>query len=163
MRPRIAPRSPALATGRPSILLVAAALLALMLAAAWLVTARSNDARATSRLDAGGVREVAISTDVATQTWSLEAPLVAADPVSSPVPVVDWSALSVGVAAARAPETRMATAAAPAELAVAMSAGERRALIAAAHDDGSLPSPEGYRPGIVVIVPAGSGSDGICR
>jgi hypothetical protein len=108
--------------------------------------------------------------DTADETWHLmplppaaaAAHLPGRRPVLETTPAPDWSALRLDVAAAPSP-TVVAVATAPAELEIAMSARERRALIAAARDPEGPPPPRGYRPGIAVIIPGGSSSDGVCR
>jgi hypothetical protein len=87
-------------------------------------------------------------------------------PERVPVPAPDWAALRVDVAGAATPApapVSLALATPPAELEVAMSARERRALIASAREAELPGTPRGYRPGIAVIVPGGSSADGVCR
>ena len=115
--------------------------------------------------------------DQASTAWRMPALAVAPTPVArkvappspaplDPAPAPDWSHLALGVApaaAATAPAIVLSPAEAPADLAIAISPRERRMLIASARDSEQSPAPEGYRPGIAVIVPGGSRTDGICR
>jgi len=135
---------------------------------AWALLAR-HDSRAT-RLDAApiGMSTFARNSDTAVETWNMplpalepEAPPVTARPVVEPAP--DWSALRADVAAVDANVPAVASTTAPAEMEIAMSARERRALIASAKEGEMEPGPRGYRPGIAVIVPGGSTSGGVCR
>jgi hypothetical protein len=110
-----------------------------------------------------------VATDQAEVTWHAPLPPVAPAPPAPKVAVrapeaapADWSALSLGVAPATA-AIAPAPDAAPADLAIAMSARERRALIASAREPDGPAAPMGYRPGIAVIVPGGSHTDGVCR
>ena len=156
-----------LAAQRPTQIAVAAIML-LLTAAAWFAASRAAlpTSRAATNLDASRVAAVP-SRDEAMQTWIIPAPTeVRITP--RPVPKVDptdWSALSLGVAGVAPVATLATSAARPAELATAMSENERRMLLASVKsgEPEGLPSPQGYTPGIVVIVPASSGSDGICR
>lgn len=109
--------------------------------------------------------------DTAAETWRLStAPVVLRERPSRvrqlvAEPATDWSTLSAGVAQGPNPSTATLALAtpSPAELDIAMTARERRSLIASAREPDSPPGPRGYRPGIAVIIPGGSGSDGICR
>jgi hypothetical protein len=120
--------------------------------------------------ETAAIAPVAPHLDTADETWHLQpVPPIAASghartrrPAPEPAPAPDWSALRLGVATAPGPAV-VAVATAPAELEIAMSARERRALIAAARDPDGQPAPRGYRPGIAVIIPGGSSSDGVCR
>jgi hypothetical protein len=111
-----------------------------------------------------------VAADQAHVAWHAPLPPVAPAPTAPPVAVrapeeaasADWSALSLGVAPASA-AIAPAPDAAPADLAIAMSARERRALIASAREPDGPVAPMGYRPGIAVIVPGGSHTDGVCR
>ena len=106
--------------------------------------------------------------DFATQVWSITPPPTPEVRVAPPTPVVeptDWSSLSLGVTGV-APVTTLATShARPAELANSMTDSERRMVLASVRsgEPEGLPSPQGYTPGIVQIVPGGASSDGICR
>jgi hypothetical protein len=136
--------------------------------AAWMLVARPGAAARDTRVAPATVATALPSDDTASETWQLSLPPVTAPApkrVVRPAPEPDWSALSVGVAIAASPSTASLAVAtpAPAELAIAMSARERRALIASAREPESPPGPRGYRPGIAVIVPGGSSSDGVCR
>ncbi|MEO6463860.1 MAG: hypothetical protein ABIP29_12375 [Candidatus Eisenbacteria bacterium] len=141
---------------------------------AWMLVARDG----ASTRDAGVASAVPVavvtvtpSRDTASETWRVALPPETAPPAPrrairpAPDPAPDWSALRAGVATPPGPATvslALATPA-PAELAFAMSARERRALIASAREPVTPPGPRGYRPGIAVIVPGGSTSDGVCR
>ena len=135
---------------------------------AWALHAR-QDTRAT-RLETAptGASTFARNSDTAVEAWNMpiptlepERPPVAARPVVEPVP--DWSALRADVAVVEANVPAVASTTAPAEMEIAMSARERRALIASAKEGEMGPGPRGYRPGIAVIVPGGSTSGGVCR
>lgn len=157
-----------LAAQRPSQLLFAALLL-LLLAAAWFAASRAAmSGSALAPFDAATRVATGPSLDDARQVWSIPAPApevrVAPAP-AAPVETTDWSALSLGVAGV-APAPELATSEArPAELNVAMSDHERRMILASVKsgEPEGLPAPQGYTPGIVVLVPGGANSDGICR
>lgn len=153
---------------RPILLLVAGASLALLFAAAWLVITQaapklSQETLAPTRV-AAPPAVLPAAGDIAVETWRIPAPRPVVAPAPRRVePAPDWSALRLSVAAIAPAGTPATRAGAPSGLEVAMSARERRALIATAREPEGLPSPEGYRPGIAVIVPGGSMSDGVCR
>ena len=147
-------------------------LVALAAFAAWTLVARPGAAARDTRVASAAPAAVATALpgdDTASETWQLSLPPVTAPApqrvVVRAAPEPDWSALSVGVATAASPTTVSLAVAtpAPADLAISMSARERRALIASAREPESSPAPRGYRPGIAVIVPGGSVSDGVCR
>lgn len=154
--------------------LLALTLVALTAAvAAWTLEVRSRPAPLDFLPTAPVVAVAPLpSADTGDQVWHLpeyvEEP--AARPLAQPrratVPAPDWSALRVDVAGATAPAPAplsLAIATPPAELEIAMSARERRALIASAREAEMPGTPRGYRPGIAVIVPGGSSADGVCR
>jgi len=173
MHPRPAPRASrvrALAARRPSQLLLVAILLSLF-AAAWFAASRAALTAAHQATRSSSTRLASIpSRDDAREVWSIPAPELRAAPAPVPSPRPDatrWAALSLGVTdVSVAPVASLVAAAGrPAELDAPMSAHERRALLAGARNgepDG-LPAPQGYHPGIAVIVPGGANSDGICR
>ena len=152
---------------RPSQIVLVSVLL-LLFVAAWFAASRA--AMTSSRsAQAGATRVAAVtSRDEATQTWVIPAPAPEVRVAPRPAPTVDptdWSALSLGVSGV-APVATLATAnARPAELANSMSERERRMVLASVKsgEPEGLPSPQGYTPGIVVLVPGGGSSDGICR
>lgn len=156
---------------RRSLLPLGLILVALAGFAAWTLVARPGAADRDTRVATAVSAAVATaipSDDTAAETWQLSVPPIAApapQPVVRPAPEPDWSALRMGVATGASPATASLAVAtpAPAELAIAMSARERRALIASAREPESPAGPRGYRPGIVVIVPGGSSSGGVCR
>lgn len=137
----------------------------------WSLVARPNGAKHATRVDASvpstGIA-IARQGDTAFETWNMPTPIV--EPERPPVavrpavePQPDWSALRADIAVADANVAAMNLASAPAEVEIAMSTGERKALIASAKDPGMGPGPRGYRPGIAVIVAGGSSSGGVCR
>ena len=151
-------------------LFIPLALIAVALAGfgAWSLHARSQ-ANHDTRLDVpNGTLASNPRLDTAVETWRIPPAIVPA-PAPRPVtrvvePAPDWSTLHAGIASATAgPTVSLASAPSPAELDVAMSARERHALIASAREPEGLPGPRGYRPGIAVIIPGGSSSDGVCR
>ena len=154
-------------------ILIALPLLLVTLAGfgAWSLVARHGDANHATRVAAAkstSAATIARTGDTALQTWNIPTPIVVPDPApiaARPVvePAPDWSALRADVAVVDANVPAVATASAPAEMEIAMSDGERRALIASAKDPGMGPGPRGYRPGIAVIVAGGSTSGGVCR
>lgn len=153
---------------RPTLLFVVGASLALLLAAAWLVVTQaapllSQNNPAPTRV-AAQPAALPVASDVAVETWRIPVPraVVASTPRRVEA-APDWSALRLPVAVVAPAGTPVTLASAPSGLDVAMSSRERRALIATAREPDGLPSPEGYRPGIAVIVPGGSMSDGVCR
>ena len=105
---------------------------------------------------------------LAAALFASRANLFASSFAPAPVPrpaATDWSALSLDVRTV-APATALATSEArPAELEVTMTERERSMLLASVKsgEPEGLPSPQGYTPGIVVLVPGGANSDGICR
>ena len=138
-------------------------------AAAWTLEVRSRPAPTDFLPTAPAVAVASLpSADTGDQVWHLPeyveepAPRPLATPRRVTVPAPDWSALRVDVAGAPAPVS-LAIATPPAELEIAMSARERRALIASAREAETPGTPRGYRPGIAVIVPGGSSADGVCR
>lgn len=155
---------------RPALLLVTITALALALAAAWLVTSRDmlglfERPDPSVSVVASSQSSGPIARDVASEPWRIVAPKPQGAPPPARVePAPDWTAFSLPVADPNtvAPAT-VALASAPSGLDVPMSSRERKALIATAREPEGLPSPEGYRPGIAVIVPGGSMSDGVCR
>jgi hypothetical protein len=156
-----------LAAQRPTQLLLVAFLL-LLLAAAWFASRAALPASAFAPQESAARVALVPSFDDARQLWSIPAPApevrVAPAPTAH-VEATNWSALSLGVNGV-APVTGLATSEArPAELDVAMSASERSMLLASVKsgEPEGLPSPQGYTPGIVVVVPGGANSDGICR
>jgi len=156
-----------LAASRPSQIAVVSALL-LLFAVAWFAASRAALTSRSASSD-GTTRVAAVaSRDEATQRWVIPAPAPEVRVAPRPTPVVDptdWSALSLGVSGV-APAATVATAdARPAELANSMSERERRMVLATVRssEPEGLPSPQGYTPGIVVLVPGGASSDGICR
>jgi len=156
-----------LAARRPARIVVAAFLLLLLAAA--LFASRAN-LFASSFAPAESAAHVALapSFDDARQVWSIPtpAPEVRVAPAPAPRPAAtDWSAFSLDVRTV-APATALATSEArPAELEVTMTERERSMLLASVKsgEPEGLPSPQGYTPGIVVLVPGGANSDGICR
>ncbi len=162
--PRI--RAIALPTHAP---LVAFALLLLLAAVAWLAFTRLAPSHATA-IQVEPAIALEPYTDAPYRSFVVPeptAPLVA-ERVQIAVPDVDatdWAALSSGVATIGVAPAAIASSAQPAELATAMSDRERRALLASVRtgEPEGLPGPQGYRPGIAVIVPGGSMSDGVCR
>jgi hypothetical protein len=156
-----------IAAQRPTQLMAAAFLLLLLAAA--LFASRAN-LFASSFAPGESATRVAItpSVDDARQVWSIPAPApeIRVAPVPAPRPAAtDWSALSLGVSTV-APANSFATSEArPAELDVRMTERERSMLLATVKtgEPEGLPSPQGYTPGIVVLVPGGANSDGICR
>lgn len=150
---------------RPSQILIAALFL-LLLAAAWVASRATPPASAFAPNESATSVAWVSSFDDAREVWSIPTP--APTPRVAPAPKVettDWSALSLGVRPV-APSTALATVEArPAELDVAMSEHERSMLLASVKsgEPDGLPSPHGYTPGIVVVVPGGANADGICR
>ena len=141
-------------------------------AAAWTLEVRSRTAPSDVLSAAPPAVSALPSADTGDQLWQLPAyvespePPRATSPRRAAAPAPDWSALRVDVAgsAAPAPTTvSLAIATPPAELEIAMSARERRALIASAREAETPGTPRGYRPGIAVVVPGGSSADGVCR
>lgn len=166
MRP--SPASAAATRRRPALLIVALTVSALFATAVGLWAWRSPRVGAGPATPTETPLHVA-SVDQASTAWRLAVPVP--DPAPTPVavpavePTTDWAALAIGIVpatAASAAPTALA-AATPADLEIAMSARERRALIASAREPVGEPAPEGYRPGIAVIVPGGSQTDGVCR
>ncbi len=155
-----------LAASRPSQIALVSALL-LLFAVAWFAASRAALPSRSASSD-GATRVAVTSRDEATQRWVISPPAPEARVAPRPTPFVDptdWSALSLGVSPV-APTAAAATAnARPAELANSMSERERRMVLASVKngEPEGLPAPQGYTPGIVVLVPASSGSDGICR
>lgn len=140
--------------------------------AAWSFVLRPAGTRVAPAISTvAPVATASLLRDTAAETWRLTTAPVVIPERPSPTrrvvaePALDWSTLSAGVAAAEgSADASVALATpSPAELEFAMSARERRALIASAREPDSPPGPRGYRPGIAVIIPGGSGSDGICR
>ncbi len=81
-------------------------------------------------------------------------------------PEPDWKGMSLAIADAgvrATPTGQMLPVEGVADLSIAMSNDERRALIAQAREPASGVAPRGFMPGIVVITAGGGGSDGICR
>jgi len=156
-----------LAAQRPSQLLVAA-FLVLLLAAAWFASRASLPASAFAPRASAAHIATGPSFDDARQVWSIPAPAPEVRVAPAPVPrpaATDWSALSLDVRTV-APATALATSEArPAELEVTMTERERSMLLASVKsgEPEGLPAPQGYTPGIVVLVPGGANSDGICR
>jgi hypothetical protein len=156
-----------LAARRPSQVLLAAFFLVLLAAALFASRAILPAAAFAPRESTSRVAR-APSFDDARQVWSIPAPApeVRVAPVPTPrIEATDWSALSLGVSTV-APATALATGEArPAELDVVMSERERGMILASVKsgEPDGLPSPQGYTPGIVVLVPGGANSDGICR
>ncbi len=157
-----------LAARRPSQILLVSLLL-LVFIAAWYAMSRA--ALTTSAATAKTSTRVAAVTsqDAAMQPWMIPTPApevrVAPAPAAQVDPT-DWSALSLGVSnVGVVPVASLATSARPAELNSSMSDRERRTLLASVKsgEPDGLPSPQGYTPGIVQIVPGGANSDGICR
>ncbi len=141
--------------------------------AAWSFVLRPAGTRVAPAISTvAPVATASLLRDTAAETWRLTTAPVVIPERPSPTrrvvaePALDWSTLSAGVAAA-GPNPATATLAlatpSPAELDIAMTARERRALIASAREPDSPPGPRGYRPGIAVIIPGGSSSDGVCR
>lgn len=157
---------------RQTVLPLSLVLVAIAGFAAWALVARPG-AGDRAALPEKAVTALAPGHDTAAETWRLSslpvvpprrpAPTPRAVPEPSDAPAPDWSALRVEVAPIAPVSAGLATATAPAELEFAMSARERRALIASARDPESPPGPHGYRPGIAVVVPGGSTSGGVCR
>ena len=149
-------------------------LVALAAFGSWMLGARPGGAGRAPLDSPAAPAAVALNAprlDSADETWhlSLPPPVAATERRHARRPEVategpDWSALRLGVAAVASPApVAVAAATRPAELEIAMSEHERRALIASAREPESLGPPRGYRPGIAVIIPGGSSSDGVCR
>ena len=148
-------------------------LVALAALGTWMLGARPGGTRDVPLVASALPATVAVTVprlDSADETWHLPVPppVAATERPRARRPALateatDWSALRLGVTAVASPEPAAAAVMRPAELEIAMSAHERRALIAAAREPESLGPPRGYRPGIAVIIPGGSSSDGVCR
>jgi hypothetical protein len=143
-------------------------LVALAVATAWTLEQRLRPADPAATRAPGVAPAAQPTLDTAEETWHLPAPVAAPAPPRAasrvPTPAPDWSALRADVAVATAPApAQVALATPPAELEIALSARERRALIASAREAEGAGTPRGYRPGIAVIIPGGSSTDGVCR
>ncbi|MGH7725900.1 MAG: hypothetical protein ACREOU_10790 [Candidatus Eiseniibacteriota bacterium] len=157
---------------RPATLLalVLVTVTALALAGWW--WAVQSAPRHSSRAATQTATLAIVNADQPTQAWPMIVPDQVADANDRPTPAPkldpepNWSALALGIADTGVPATAVhavASGAAPADLEVPLSPAERGRLMAAAREPEAPPAPHGYVPGIVVYVPGGASSDGVCK